>query len=454
MKKNEIKGYNTIKQILLFLLFVILLIYITYCAKVLFQPKESYYKYKDFFREKEEYDVLFFGSSHTENFFNPMVLWKKYGITSYNFGNSEEPISVTYWTIRNAIHIKKPKVIVVDLFMYNRELESREYFNEKVHYSLDYFPMTREKISAIYNLSNNKEEFVDKIFTLSTYHSRWKNLNDDRMAIDYFVNGFLSYGHPVTMGVESFEANEITDKKSNEINQEDIDYINKIIELCNEESISLIFTSTPYVCSPSEQMDINYLSDVISESGVQFVNYNKKNDVIDYDVDLYNIGHVNATGAKKVTESIGSILSEKYLDSISHDESTTNCWDEKYKKYIQLKLESVWAVDELDSTLMLMNDEDLNSYLFCQPGITIESDRTKKLIDNICSTKSNHIFNIDSEYFDELTREIDYDNEADVYVLVCDANEVIILKSFRMIDDKFVGKTEYVKFESEYLFND
>lgn len=442
------------KEKVKFTSFFIFFLVVIYSVTVFFQPKEALYKYRDFFYKKtEEYDVLFFGSSHTENFFNPMVLWKKYGITSYNFGNSEEPISVTYWTIRNAIHIKKPKVIVVDLFMYNRELENRDCFNEKVHYSLDFFPVTRKKISAIYDLSNNKEEFLDKIFTLSTYHSRWKNLNDDRMAIDYFVNGFLSYGHPVTMGVESFEANEITDKKSNEINQEDVDYINRIIKLCNEESISLIFTSTPYVCSLSEQMDINYLSEMIGESGVQFVNYNKMNDVIDYEVDLYNIGHVNAVGAKKVTELIGKKLSEKYLDNISHDESTINCWNEKYNKYIKLKMESVWASDDLDSTLMLLNDEDLNSYLYIQSDISIKSNCTKKLIDNVCSAKQDCIFNVDSEYFDDLTRGIDYDNEADAYVILCDANGTVLLKSFRIIDGKNVGKTEYVKFKSEYLFN-
>lgn len=454
MKINHLNICHTLKKIVLPILFIILLLFITYYVMIMFQPKESFYKYENYFAENnEEYDVMFFGSSHTENFFNPMVLWKDYGITSYNFGNPEEPISVTYWTIRNAVHMKKPKVVVVDLYMYNRELESRDFFNEKVHYSLDYFPITTEKIAAVTDLSNSKEEFVDKFFTLSTYHSRWKNLDQNKNAIDYFVNGFLSYGHPVTMVVNSFESNWSTDKKSTEINQRDIEYIKRIIEFCNSESIDLVFTSTPYVCSISEQMDINYLKNIIEESNIQFINYNEDNKIIDYEVDLYNIGHVNAVGARKVTESIGKLLIENYLGNIIHDQSEKKRWDKKYNQYIQLKLESIWACDDLDGVLMLLNDKDFSSNMYCQSSELILPNCTNKLINNVRTIQKNNVFEMDFQKFNELTNGIAYDEEADAYITLCDDDGLVLLKSFIIDDDNICGKTEYVNIKPEFLFD-
>lgn len=55
--------------------------------------KNAYEKMADFFNQKREFDVLFFGSSHMHNGILPMNLWDNYGIVSYNLGNSRRIIS-------------------------------------------------------------------------------------------------------------------------------------------------------------------------------------------------------------------------------------------------------------------------------------------------------------------------------------------------------------------------
>jgi len=76
--------------------------------------KDSYVKTADFFSQEENFDVLFFGSSHMTNGIFPMELWKNYGIISYNLGNHSEKIKVTYNNILLALEYTNPKLIVLD----------------------------------------------------------------------------------------------------------------------------------------------------------------------------------------------------------------------------------------------------------------------------------------------------------------------------------------------------
>ena len=114
MKRNSIN----IKNVIINILFVILLVLAICGTSFVLEDKSIINKNKDFFNQDEDFDVLFFGSSHSELFFNPMILWKQYGIVSYNFGNPEEGIPVSYWLMKNAIEIHKPKIIVFDNFIY------------------------------------------------------------------------------------------------------------------------------------------------------------------------------------------------------------------------------------------------------------------------------------------------------------------------------------------------
>ena len=60
-------------------------------------------KYGPFFEDQQDYDVLFLGTSRVLDGISPMELWRDYGITSYNMGNSSECLEVTEWVLRLAL---------------------------------------------------------------------------------------------------------------------------------------------------------------------------------------------------------------------------------------------------------------------------------------------------------------------------------------------------------------
>ena len=106
---------DRIKKISASIIFLLILIFIISKADQLLERKYSYSKYADFYEQDEDFDVLFFGTSHMLNAVSPMELWNDYGIVSYNMANYSETICTNYWQLISALEHTTPKVVVVDL---------------------------------------------------------------------------------------------------------------------------------------------------------------------------------------------------------------------------------------------------------------------------------------------------------------------------------------------------
>lgn len=94
----------------------------------LMERKSSDVKYSDFFKQDEDFDVLFMGSSHVINAVYPMELWDDYGIVSYNFGGHANQMPTTYWVMENALEYTNPKVVVIDCCLLAGEKNPGMYF--------------------------------------------------------------------------------------------------------------------------------------------------------------------------------------------------------------------------------------------------------------------------------------------------------------------------------------
>ena len=96
---------------------IIFLIILIICFEVVYnltKRKYAYEKTADFFSQEENFDVLFFGSSHMMNGVFPMQLWNDYGIVAYNMGNPSESISTTYYNMLLSQEHTNSELIVID----------------------------------------------------------------------------------------------------------------------------------------------------------------------------------------------------------------------------------------------------------------------------------------------------------------------------------------------------
>ena len=142
------------------------------------ERKESRNKYYDFFEQKENFDVLFLGSSHTINAICPMELWDDYGIISYNLGGHGNRIPTTYAVLKEALLYTTPKLVILDCFHVKSD---RMYSDsiEQLHLSMDAFPLTIQKYKSLHELINDFKLEMEFIWPFVTYHNRWDSLTSE-----------------------------------------------------------------------------------------------------------------------------------------------------------------------------------------------------------------------------------------------------------------------------------
>lgn len=359
MNSKKRRLYSVLKIIIL----IFLMVGAVYVSNIVLREKSTIRKNEDFFSQKEDFDVLFFGSSHTEIFVNPMDLWKDFGIVSYNFGNPEESLETSFLLMKNAIEIHKPKVIVLDVAMFN--LCENNTNKDHMHYALDSFPISKSKLEAINEALPNINEKIEMIFTLGSYHTRWKELGkEDFINTEYYVKGNMSYGYWHTTKVTPTNQYSLVDGESdNSIKDEKALY--KIINMCKQEEIKLLFVANPYCCQDYKQRNIHSVEKIAEAENVDFLNFIDDEFLTDYRVDYYDDDHVNQSGMHKVTYCLGDYIANNYDVIDAREDIRYSDWWKDYRKYVQLKLETLGQMaDDINVFLELLHDKDYRTVVY------------------------------------------------------------------------------------------
>ena len=360
-------------------LFLALLICVTVFVGKILQRKDEYIRYKQFYSEKENFDVLFFGSSRALDCFQPMELWEDYGITSYNLAQHSEILGKNYWSMYNAFKYNTPKVAVVDISTFGGSTsvssESSESDRAYMHNTLDHMPLSREKIEAV-NALCSKDLRLEYLFPLILYHSRWNDLGNS----DFYGNEPARKGAETrtTLAPAEFvpwptdDLAEIFDPSS--VN------LDKIIALCKERNVQLIC-----VCLPAPEgtyyTTMNSFSQYLEDNDVPFINLWDKEDIINYATDFADASHVNNSGSKKLTSVIGEYLSTNYSFSDKSDKEKAS-WNEALQRYKGSKTyEVVTGSADITSTLLrIMSDDDFKAEIVYKDKETIEAMGISELL--------------------------------------------------------------------------
>lgn len=347
---------------------VIVIFGIIYLSKA-YMRNDSYFKYKPFFEDDTEYDVLFFGSSHMVDGVYPMQLWNDYGITSYNCGNhgSHVPASVEFSKIVFKYH--KPKIAVLDVFYVN----SQEYGYDslgQVHNTIDILPVNKDKLDMIKTIyPDDKKAQAELANPFSIYHSRW---NETNRAI--IKRGF---GMDLTCTTEkgsAFRSNIVEPKNMKRIPESSytketspgLEYVKEFIEYCRERKIEPVIINIPSPTNETNQMWANAAIKLAKEEGVPTINF-QYTDTVDFDTDLNdfseNNSHLNSSGARKVTDELGKFLTETFeLEDKRNDPAYDN-WDQDYEEYYDFLVSNIKNYDDYKTTLLLLNNSNFKAEL-------------------------------------------------------------------------------------------
>lgn len=404
---------NKIIKLIATIVFVILLGIVLGITFKVFERKYSYSKYYDFYNQEEDFDVLFFGTSHVINAIYPLELWRDYGIVSYNMSNHSENICTNYWQLVNALQYTTPKVVVVDLYAIDGDSKVNEQY---LHNVMDSMPLSIAKIRMTMDLLD-KDKWAEYLFDFSLYHSRWDELGSDDLKPTINLNkGAELYSEvtintpPVLIPKEQYDSTDRTNKQ----------YLQKIIDLCKDNDIDIILTYIPY-SMPEGDMEVANWGYVCAEGNdIPYLNFVYEDLDINYATDCMDESHhLNTSGAKKVTDYIGKYLVDNYEIEDKRGQEQFSFWNTDYEEYKADKIE--WLGNQQDdwSYLAILNDKDFYVRIYANEDSTIYSDEELiELVENISVYGSVELSACPDEYsgFDYVVEV--YDSETDMLVNV------------------------------------
>lgn len=327
----------------------------------------------DFYKlEKNSVDVLFMGSSHAATSFNPQIIYDEYGITSYNLGCPQQSVFTTYYWLKEALKYQSPQVLVLETLTFHKYEDAYvyNYFNcsetslRKAFDCMKTSPLKVELAKKIKDKDPSQSALSYFLMNIR-YHSRWTKLSEP----DYSGKALAAHG-----GVKGYIINDVVNKDAEDytISTADLDtvtpepmvkvtndYLGKIVELCKENDIKLVFVKIP---SKESIERYKATKECAEQYGVAFYDFNEETQYkeIGYSAeDLY--GHPNYNGAAKITRYLGKVLLNDYGVKPREDSSYEKS-GEYYKKRIKnIKLKETTDFREY---LKMVNDDRYSVFLF------------------------------------------------------------------------------------------
>lgn len=376
MKKNIVRAISV-------LLFVVLLLACLSKVSGILERKDSQYKYKDFYKQKEDFDVLFMGTSHVINGVFPMEMWDNYGIVSYNFGGHGNQMATSYWVMMNALQYTTPKLVVIDVLEVGRDFKVSEN-EDQSRLSIDSMPFSKVKVEAIKDLFGDKEligtereDLYEKrwefLFDFGKYHSRWNDLQREDLDPTY---SSPEKGAETRVRVDEPMEYYIVPR---EIKLEDhtvgAQYLRKMIEECQSRGIEVLLTHVPYPAVEWHQEGGNLAYDIAEEYGVDYINFVAMDNVVNYNTDCYDShGHLNASGAKRVSEYLGKYIVDRYGIPDRRTDDAYAGWHQDYQEYYDMKENLLHNEEDVYNALMLLQDDDFDAIIYVNDGSAVSKN--------------------------------------------------------------------------------
>lgn len=309
--------------------------------------------------EDNTVDVLILGSSHAFEDFNTGTLWDEYGLSSFIFAGSVQPMWNTYYYLKEALKTQTPELIVLEGYC---TVFSSEFIDDsriiKNNYGLKWSP---DKVESL-KVSSPQERWREFFLEYSQYHTRYKKLS----RADFVKNqgnplyeDWKGFGcNMVTTPLESIDVRGVEERA--DLFEKTEKYYRATIELAKEKDIPIVVIISPYAgINEGEQKMFNTASDIAAEYGVPFFNCNLNNDEIgmDWSVDAGDVEHLNYRGNQKFSKYIGKYLVENYDLPDHRGEPEYSSWEENAQFIRQM----IYDQELLESTDLAAITEKLQN---------------------------------------------------------------------------------------------
>lgn len=279
-------------------------------------------------------DFVCIGSSHAYCTVNPLEIYNSSGITGFVLATQQQPLDLSYYYLKEAYKYQSPKIVMIEAYMSFFEGEPDE---GALYSALDPMKFSLNKLSAIMN-TVPREDRLDCIFSISKYHTRWKDLTANE-AVKPFQSGLEdSYCGFVCVDSDYTGDSTVPDFEGAEdipLPEDNKEALDNMLVLTKEHSSELVLLIAPTdVTKPQQISGLKAAVKWAEENGVRVIDTASVPDEIGLSEteDYYDSNHLTYKGAAKASRYIAGVLSRMDFERTSAD---TSSWGEKYERYIE-----------------------------------------------------------------------------------------------------------------------
>ena len=289
----------------------------------------------EYYDEEKDHDVIFIGDCEVYENFSPKVLWEEYGINSYIRGSAQQLIWQSYYLLEDTLRYEKPDVVIFNVLAMQYDKPQREAYNRMTLEGMKWSPA---KVKAIRASMTKDEKFLDYVFPLLRYHSRWSELKEEDFRYLFKREKVSHNGYYMRVDVKPAE--NVPEGKilaDYRFGENAWDYLDKMTALCKEEGIQLILVKAPSLYPYWYDEWEAQIEEYAAEHGLLYINFLELTEQtgLDFSQDTYDGGlHLNLSGAEKMSAFLGEVLwAEAGLTDRRGEEALAEQWREKAALY-------------------------------------------------------------------------------------------------------------------------
>ncbi|MCI8286988.1 MAG: SGNH/GDSL hydrolase family protein [Lachnospiraceae bacterium] len=291
----------------------------------------------EYYEEEKNHDVIFIGDCEVYENFSPKVLWEKYGINSYIRGSAQQLIWQSYYLLEDTLRYEKPEVVIFNVLALKYDEPQKEAYNRM---SLEGMRWSVSKVKAILASMTEDEHFLDYVFPILRYHSRWNELGEEDLEYLFRREPVSHNGYYMRVDVKPAEnVPEGRILADYQFGENACGYLDKMTELCRENDIQLVLVKAPSLYPYWYEEWEEQVEAYAAEHKLLYINFLELTEEtgLDFSQDTYDGGlHLNLTGAEKITDYLGKVLTEECALSDRRGEAElSRAWEEKISAYEQ-----------------------------------------------------------------------------------------------------------------------
>lgn len=329
------------KKLLAIVLTIVITISGLWFATRLFMPKYMHGILEgamigEYYDDPTDHNVVFIGDCELYENISPVYLWENFGINSYIRGSAQQLIWQSYYLAEETVEREHPDVIVFNVLSMKYNTPQNEAYNRM---TLDGMKWSSSKVDSIKASMTEEESMIEYMFPLLRYHSRWSDLNADDFKYLFHREKVTFNGY--YMRVDEKPADDNIPKGRPIIDYQFGDtayqYLDKLTKLCKDNDIELILVKAPSLFPYWYPQWDKQMEDYAAANDLTYINFLDYQDSIglDWDKDTYDGGlHLNLSGAEKLSEYFGQILSNDFnVPDRRGEEDLEKYWDGVIERY-------------------------------------------------------------------------------------------------------------------------